>query len=501
MEILHHVLNGFQITFQPINLLYCFVGVFIGTLIGVLPGIGPSGTISILLPITFKISPVTSIILLAGIYYGAMYGGSTTSILVNVPGEAASVVTCLDGYQMARQGRAGPALGIAAFGSFIAGTFSVIVLMFLSYPLSKFALAFGPPEYAALIILGITLLTYLAQKSMVKALMTAVFGFLLSFIGIDTITGRARYTFGIPDLMDGVGILPIAMGLFGVAEVLENLYAPEERSVFKTKLGSLLPNRQDWKDCWKAVTRGSIIGFILGIIPGGSAVLASFVSYVVEKRFSKHPERFGHGAIEGVAGPESANNAAFGGGLVPLFGLGIPPSVVSALLFAALMIHGIQPGPFLIPEHPDVFWGLVASMYLGNIMLLIINLPLIGVWVQVLKVPQWLLFPLILLFCIIGAYAINNSFFDVGVMMFFGVLGYVMRRFEYEAAPLVLAFVLGPIFEKSLRQSLKLSGGSFSIFFTRPLSATLLVLAALLLVSYVFLRKQREVLDGGEKSV
>jgi len=444
---------------------------------------------------------VTSIILLAGIYYGAMYGGSTTSILVNVPGEAASVVTCLDGYQMARQGRAGPALGIAAFGSFIAGTFSVIVLMFLSYPLSKFALAFGPPEYAALIILGITLLTYLAQKSMVKALMTAVFGFLLSFIGIDTITGRARYTFGIPDLMDGVGILPIAMGLFGVAEVLENLYAPEERSVFKTKLGSLLPNRQDWKDCWKAVTRGSIIGFILGIIPGGSAVLASFVSYVVEKRFSKHPERFGHGAIEGVAGPESANNAAFGGGLVPLFGLGIPPSVVSALLFAALMIHGIQPGPFLIPEHPDVFWGLVASMYLGNIMLLIINLPLIGVWVQVLKVPQWLLFPLILLFCIIGAYAINNSFFDVGVMMFFGVLGYVMRRFEYEAAPLVLAFVLGPIFEKSLRQSLKLSGGSFSIFFTRPLSATLLVLAALLLVSYVFLRKQREVLDSGEKSV
>jgi len=444
---------------------------------------------------------VTSIILLAGIYYGAMYGGSTTSILVNVPGEAASVVTCLDGYQMARQGRAGPALGIAAFGSFIAGTFSVIVLMFLSYPLSKFALAFGPPEYAALIILGITLLTYLAQKSMVKALMIAVFGFLLSFIGIDTITGRARYTFGIPDLMDGVGILPIAMGLFGVAEVLENLYAPEERSVFKTKLGSLLPNRQDWKDCWKAVTRGSIIGFILGIIPGGSAVLASFVSYVAEKRFSKHPERFGHGAIEGVAGPESANNAAFGGGLVPLFGLGIPPSVVSALLFAALMIHGIQPGPFLIPEHPDVFWGLVASMYLGNIMLLIINLPLIGVWVQVLKVPQWLLFPLILLFCIIGAYAINNSFFDVGVMMFFGVLGYVMRRFEYEAAPLVLAFVLGPIFEKSLRQSLKLSGGSFSIFFTRPLSATLLVLAALLLVSYVFLRKQREVLDGGEKSV
>jgi putative tricarboxylic transport membrane protein len=501
MDFFSNILTGFQVTFQPANILYCFIGVFIGTLIGVLPGIGPSGTVSILLPATFAISPVASIILLAGIYYGAMYGGSTTSILVNVPGEAASVVTCLDGYQMARQGRAGPALGISAFGSFIAGTFSVIALMFLALPLSKFALAFGPPEYSSLIIMGIAILAYLAQKSILKALMTATFGFLLSFIGIDMITGKARYTFGIPDLMDGIGILPVVMGLFGVAVVLQNLDTPEERSIFKTRLGSLLPNRQDWKDSWKPITRGSFIGFIIGIIPGGSATLASFASYATEKRCAKHPERFGHGAIEGVAGPESANNSAFAGGMVPLFGLGIPTSIVAAMLFAALMIHGIQPGPFLVAEHPEVFWGLVASMYLGNIMLLIINLPLIGMWVQVLKVPQWLLFPLILLFCIIGAFAISNTLFDVGTMMVFGVLGYLMNKFGYEPAPLVLAFVLGPILEKSMRQSLKLSGGSFSIFFTRPISVALLALAGLVLLSYFFFRKQRQLLDEKEKMV
>jgi putative tricarboxylic transport membrane protein len=486
---------GFQTTFQPINLLYCFVGCLIGTLIGVLPGIGPTGAVSILLPVTFKISPVTSIILLAGIYYGAMYGGSTTSILVNVPGEAASVVTCLDGYQMARQGRAGPALGIAAFGSFIAGTFSVIALMFLSYPLSKFALVFGPPEYTALIVLGITILTYLAQKSMIKALMMAAFGFLLAFIGIDMLTGKARFTFGIPGLMDGVGILPIAMGLFGVTEVLESLDASGEVSMVKTKLGNLLPNRQDWKDSWKPITRGSLIGFLVGIIPGGNATLASFVSYATEKRCSKHPERFGHGMIEGVAGPESANNSAFAGGLVPLFALGIPTSVACALLFSALMIHGVQPGPFLIPEHPDIFWGLVASMYLGNIMLLIINLPLIGIWVQVLKIPARILLPLILFFCIVGAYADNNSFFDVGVMMVFGVLGYAMKKFDYEPAPLILAFVLAPILENSMRQSLKLSGGDFGIFFSRPVSVALLGLAGLVLLSSLFFKRQTGMAD------
>jgi putative tricarboxylic transport membrane protein len=495
MEYIDSIINGFQIAFQPVNFLYCFIGVFLGTLIGVLPGIGPSGTISMLLPLSFKISPVTSIIFLSGIYYGAMYGGSTTSILVNIPGEAASVVTCLDGYQMARQGRAGPALGISAFGSFIAGTFSVIGLMFLSYPLAKFALSFGPPEYFSLIILGITFLTYLAQKSMLKALMTAACGFLLSFVGIDPMTGKARYTFGIPVLLDGIDILPLVMGLFGVAEVFKNLDAPEEKIILKTKLRNLLPNRQDWRDSSGAITRGTLLGFLVGIIPGGSAPLASFASYAVEKRFSKHPEKFGHGAIEGVAGPESANNSAFGGGLVTLFSLGIPPTVVSALLFAALMIHGIQPGPLLIPEHPEVFWGLVASMYLGNIMLLFINIPLIGLWVQILRIPSRVLLPLILLFCIVGAYSIRNTFLDVGMMMLFGVLGYLMDKFEYEPAPLVLAFVLGPILERGLRQSLRLSGGSFWIFFSRPLSGILLALAGLLLISYFFLKKRREVLD------
>ncbi len=491
MEYFGNILVGFETCFQPINLLYCLIGVFLGTLIGVLPGIGPSGTISILLPVTFNVSPATSIIFLSGIYYGAMYGGSTTSILVNIPGEAASVVTCIDGYKMALQGRAGPALGIAAFGSFVAGTFSVIGLMFLCYPLSKFALAFGPPEYFALVILGMNLFIHLTQKSNVKAFTVTAFGFFLSFVGVDMITGRPRYTLGVPELMSGLSVLPIAMGLFGVAEVLQNLDKPEEIVIVKTDLQNLLPNRQDWKDSWGAIIRGSTIGFFLGIIPGGSSILASFVAYGIEKRCSRHPERFGHGAIEGVAAPESANNAAFGGGLVPLFSLGIPPNLVSALLFSALMIHGIQPGPFLIAEHPDVFWGLIASMYLGNILLLIINLPLIGVWVQVLKIPQKILTPLILLFCIVGAYSIDNSFFDVGIMMLFGVLGYLMNKFDYEAAPLVLAFILGPILERSLRQSLKLSQGSFLIFFTRPIAGAFLALAILIFLSYFFFKKKK----------
>jgi putative tricarboxylic transport membrane protein len=501
MDIFGNIVMGFQTTFQPINLFYCFVGCLIGTAIGVLPGIGPTGAVSILLPVTFKISPVTSVILLSGIYYGAMYGGSTTSILVNVPGEAASVVTCLDGYQMARQGRAGPALGIAAFGSFIAGTFSVIALMFLSYPLSTFALAFGPPEYTALIILGITILTYLAQKSMIKALMMAAVGFLLSFIGIDMLTGRPRYTFGVAGLMDGVGILPVAMGLFGVTEVLESFDGCEALSLVKTKLKNLLPNRQDWSESAMPIARGSLIGFLIGIIPGGNATLASFVSYATEKRCSRHPENFGRGAIEGVAGPESANNSAFAGGMVPLFALGIPTSVACALLFAALMMHGVQPGPFLIPEHPDIFWGLVASMYLGNIMLLVINLPLIGMWVQVLRIPAGILLPLILFFCIVGAYAGSNSFFDVGVMMVFGVLGYLMKRFDYEPAPMILAFVLGPILENSMRQSLKLSGGDFTIFVSRPVSLALLALAGLVLASNLFFKSGRDVLDAKEAKV
>ncbi len=497
MELINNILIGFQTTFQPVNLLFCFIGVFIGTLIGVLPGLGPSAAMSILFPVAFKISPVASIIMLAGIYSGTMYGGSTTSILVNIPGETASVVTCLDGYQMARQGRAGPALGMAAFASFIAGTIGVMALMFLSKPLAKLALAFGPPEYFALIIMGMTLVTYLTQKSLLKGTMMAVVGFLLAFVGMDMVTGKARYTFGIPELMDGIGILPVAMGLFGVAEVFSNWNVPEQRTVFKTAIRHLLPTRQDWQHSSGALARGSVLGFLIGIIPGGSAVLGSFTSYAIEKRCSKHPEKFGHGAIEGVAGPEAANNAAAIGGMVPLFSLGIPPTVAIAILYAALMIHGIQPGPFLITEHPDVFWGVVASLYLGNVMLLIINLPLIGLWVQMLKVPQRILLPLILLFCVVGAFSINNNFFDVWVMMFFGVVGYLMRKFSYEPAPLVLAFVLCPILEQSMRQALMISGGSFMIFITRPISLIFLGIAVLSLLSYFFLNKQRgKVLDG-----
>ncbi|MBI5439905.1 MAG: tripartite tricarboxylate transporter permease [Deltaproteobacteria bacterium] len=492
MEVFGHVFSGFAASLQPVNLLYCFAGVLLGTLVGVLPGIGPSGTISILLPLTFGISPVTSVIFLAGIYYGAMYGGSTTSILVNIPGETASVVTCLDGYQMARNGRAGAALGMSAFGSFLSGTGSIILLMFLSYPLAKFALRFGPPEYFCLIILGITFLTFLAQGSMAKALLVAGFGFLLSFVGMDEMTGQARYTFGVAGLLDGVGVLPLVMGLFGVAEVFKSLHEPEQRVLVKTDVRDLLPTRQDWKDSAKPIARGSLIGFLIGIIPGGSAPLASFASYALEKRCSPHPERFGNGTIEGVAGPESANNSAFTGGLVTLFSLGIPPTVVSALLFAALMIQGIQPGPLFIPEHPDVFWGLVASMYIGNVMLLFINIPLIGLWVKMLRIPARVMLPLVLLFCVIGTYSVRNSVLDVTVMMFFGVIGYLMEKFRYEPAPLVLAFVLGPLLEKGLRQSLKLSRGDFTIFFTRPLSVTLLLLAAALIASHFVFAKAKQ---------
>lgn len=489
MEFFDNILVGVHVGLQPINLAYCFLGVLTGTLIGVLPGIGPSGAIAILLPLTIGISPASSIILLAGIYYGSMYGGSTTSILVNVPGEAASVITCLDGFQMAKEGRAGPALGIAAFGSFFAGTFSLFGLMFLSTPLSMFALAFGPPEYSSMIILGMTLVIYLAQGSILNAMIMAAFGFLISFIGLDSFTGGERFTAGIPELVRGVDVIPVVIGLFGVSEVLLNLGVREEKNIIKSKLKNLFPNRVDWKDSWKAITRGSIIGFLLGLLPGGSTTLASFASYAMEKKLSKYPERFGRGAIEGVAGPESANNSAFGASLIPLLSLGIPPSVVAALLFSALMIQGIQPGPFLIVKHPDVFWGLVISMYLGNFMLLILNLPLIPLWVQVLKVPKTILFPFILLFCIVGAYGGNNSTFDVGIMMVFGILGYLMRKFRYEPAPLILGFILGPRLESAIRQSLALSEGSFSIFFSRPISITLLAVAALMIFSFVFSRK------------
>jgi putative tricarboxylic transport membrane protein len=482
LELLNYLYLGFSVALQPTNLFYCFIGVLIGTLVGVLPGLGPVAAMSLLLPATFHTSPVASIIMLSGIYYGAMYGGSTTSILVNIPGEAASVMTCLDGYQMARQGRAGPALGISAFGSFIAGTIGIIGMLLISIPLVNFALKFGPPEYFSLMVLGLMVLTFLTSTSMLRALMMASFGLIVGTIGLDNISGLARFTFNIPELLDGVGLVPVVMGLFGISEVLLNIELKIKREVFTTEVKGLLPTLDDWAKSIGPLLRGTVIGFFLGILPGGGAVIASFVSYAIEKRVSKHPEEFGKGAIEGVAAPEAANNSAAQGAFIPLLTLGIPSNVVMAMLLGALIIHGVTPGPLLLSQHPDLFWGVVSSMYVGNAMLLVLNLPLIGIWVQLLRVPYSILFPLIILFCLIGAYSINNSSTDVLIMLVFGVIGYLMKKLSLDAAPMVLAFVLGPMMETALRQSLIKSRGSFSIFFTRPISATCLIIAIILMV-------------------
>jgi len=483
VDLLAQIGAGFAVALQPANLMYCFIGVFIGTLIGVLPGIGPVGAMSLLFPVTFKSSPEAAIIMLAGIYYGAMYGGSTTSILVNIPGEAASVVTCLDGYQMARKGRAGPALGISAIGSFVGGTLSILGLMLLAPPLSQFAIQFGPPEYFSLMVLGLTILVYLAHGSMAKALLMAAVGVVLGLVGLDSINARPRLTFDRLELVDGIGLVPIVMGLFGIGEVLLNLEQALRRDVFQTRITGLLPTARDWVEARWPIVRGSLVGFLLGILPGGGAVISSFLSYALEKRLSRRPERFGQGAIEGVAAPEAANNAATGGAFIPLMTLGVPPNVIMALLLGAFMVHGVQPGPLLMTQNPGLFWGVIASMYIGNAMLLVLNLPLIGMWVQVLKVPYRILFPLILLFCLIGVYSVGNAVFDIHVMIAFGVVGYLMKKLDYEPAPLVLAFVLGPLLENNLRKSLILSQGGFSIFFTRPISAACLVLALALLLS------------------
>jgi putative tricarboxylic transport membrane protein len=483
MSIFDHIFFGFGVAFQPVNLLFCFSGVLIGTLVGVLPGLGPVAAISLLLPATFHAPPVGSIIMLSGIYYGAMYGGSTTSILVNIPGEAASVVTCFDGYQMARKGRAGPALGMAAFASFIAGTLGVVGLAFLAPPLAAIALKFGPPEYFSLMILGLTVLTFLAGGSMLKSLMMACAGVVIGNVGLDLITAQPRFTFGLNILLDGVGLVPLVMGLFGISEVLLNVEEKlSEREVFKTALKGLLPTLRDWKESIGPLFRGSILGFFLGILPGGGAVISSFVSYGVEKRLSKHPEEFGKGAIAGVAGPESANNSATAGAFIPLLTLGLPSNAVMAILLGALMIYNMPPGPKLISSHPQLFWGVISSMYIGNAMLLILNLPLIGLWVKILKIPYPILFPLILLFCLIGAYSLNNNPEEIGLMLFFGLLGYLMKKFKYDGAPLVLAMVLGPLMDQSLRQSLLMSSGSGMIFFTRPICLIIFVIIALILL-------------------
>jgi putative tricarboxylic transport membrane protein len=490
MEALHHLATGLGTALEPANLFYCFLGVLCGTLVGVLPGIGPPGAIALLLPVTFHVPTVSTIIMLCGIMYGAMYGGSTTSILVNIPGEAASVITCLDGYQMARNGRAGPALGIAAFGSFIAGTGSLFGLVFMAPMLADYCLRFGPPEYFGLMIFGLTALLYLAQGSMGKALMMMLLGLMLSSVGLDPVLGDPRFTYGVLALRDGLGLVQIVIGLFGVSEILVTLESGVRRTIFETEIKGILPTRRDWRDSIFPISRATVLGFFLGIIPGMSVVIPTFISYSLEKKISRHPEKFGTGIIEGVAAPEAANNAASSGAMIPLLSLGIPVGAASALVLGAMMIHGVLPGPMLIKQSPQVFWGVIGSMYIGNLMLLLLNLPLIGLWVRTLKTPYPILFTLILLFCLIGSYTTANSTSDMLIMLIFGFVGYLLKKFEYEMAPLVMGLVLGPLVEKMFRTSMIMSHGSFGIFFQRPISAVLLILAFLTLTSPLFLKKK-----------
>jgi putative tricarboxylic transport membrane protein len=501
MGLIENVLYGFGVAFTPINLFLCFMGAVAGTLVGVLPGLGPVGAMSMLLPVTFVISPTGALIMLAGIYYGAQYGGSITSILLNVPGEATTIVTCLDGNAMAKKGRAGPALGISAFGSFIAGTLAICGTILFAFPLTSFALKFGPPEYFGLICMGLVILTYLSRASMLKSLLMAVLGIFVSTIGMDSMTGVSRFSFGSISLREGVGLVPIAMGMFGLGEILTNLEQEGKQEVLKAKLTHLFPNLQDWRDSAWPILRGTILGFFLGILPGGGALVSSFASYAVEKKLSKYPEKFGTGVIEGVAGPESANNSGAQASFIPLLTLGIPTNIVTAILLGALLIHGITPGPLLMKEKPDLFWGVITSMYIGNIMLLVLNLPLIPLWVKILRVPKYILFPLILLFCLIGVYTVNNNVFDIFLMIFFGIVGYVVKRLDFEPAPFILAVVLGPIFEENLRQSLIFSRGDFSIFFTRPIALGFMIVTILLIVFPFIphLKRKKMVLAGGEE--
>jgi putative tricarboxylic transport membrane protein len=479
----------------PMNVVFCLTGALVGTLIGVLPGVGSVATIAMLLPITFGLPPVGALIMLAGIYYGAQYGGSTTSILVNIPGEATSVVTTLDGHQMARQGRAGPALAIAAIGSFVAGCVSTVLVAALGAPLTAMALKFGPAEYFSLMVLGLIFAVVLAKGSLIKAIGMILAGLLMSMVGSDLESGVGRMTFGIPELADGIGFVVVAMGVFGFAEIIRNLEATtESRDIVHTKITGLMPTRADLKAAAPAIGRGTVIGSIIGILPGAGAVIASFAAYTVEKRVSKHPERFGRGAIEGVAGPESANNAAAQTSFIPLLTLGIPPNAVMALMVGAMTIHGIVPGPQVMTKQPDLFWGMIASMWVGNLMLVVINLPLVGVWVWLLRVPYRLLYPSILVFCAIGIFSINNSPFDVLLAAAFGMVGYWLIKHDFEPAPMLLGFVLGPLMEENLRRAMLIARGDVSVFFTRPISAVLLGIAGLLLVlaALPMVRKRRE---------
>jgi len=482
LDTLQNLYLGFTVALSPAVFLYAVIGCIIGTLVGVLPGVGPLAGISLLLPASFGMDATSAIVLLAGIYYGAMYGGSTTSILMRIPGEAASVMTCIDGYEMTRRGRAGPALAIAAVGSYIAGTVSVVALMLLAPPLANFALRFGPPEYCALLLLGLLALAYMSGGSILKALAMAALGLLLGMIGIDPMTGFFRFAYGVVELGDGIGVVPVAVGLFGLSEILLTAGDQAPAKVKKPRLADLLPSRQEWRDSAWPIGRGTVLGFLIGIVPGSAHIISSFVSYAVERRVSKHPERFGHGAIEGVAGPESANNSATSGAFVPMLALGVPSGPIPAVMLAALMVHGVSPGPLLIQQQPKLFWGFIASMYVGNVVLLILNLPLVGLFVNILRVPYPFLYPAILIFCVLGVYAVNGSVVDVWIMIAMGALGYILRKLDFETAPIVLGVVLAPMLEMSFRQSLAMSAGDYTIFFTRPIAAAMLAAGACLLL-------------------
>ena len=481
MGTIESLLLGFSVALQPDVLWYAFLGCLVGTVVGVLPGIGPLSGISILLPATFGLDTTKSVVMLAGIYYGSQYGGSTTSILMRIPGEASSVMTCIDGYAMAQKGRAGAALCIAAVGSWVAGTFGVVMLTLIAPPLAAFALRFGPPEYCALLVLGLIFLAYMSSTSLPRTLVMACLGLLLGTIGIDSMTGHFRYSFDIAELGDGIGIVPVAVGLFGLGEILATPSANVVRDVIAPRLRELLPTLGEWRESAMPIARGSILGFLIGLTPGSAHIISSFLSYGVERRLAKHPEEFGKGAVAGVAGPESANNAASTGAFVPMLALGLPTGPITAVLLAALMIHGVPPGPTLVNEHPDVFWGFVASMYVGNLMLLALNLPLVGIFVNVLRIPYAYLYPLVIMFCIIGVYEVNHSIVDVWIMLIMGVLGYLLRKFGLDPAPLVLGLVISPTLEMSLRQSLIMSNGNWTIFFQRSIALALLGLCFILL--------------------
>src|SRR5258707_2654682 len=481
-DLLANLWMGFQVAANPYNVLFCLLGALVGTVVGVVPGIGTVATIAMLLPITFGLPPVGALIMLAGIYYGAQYGGSTTSILVNIPGEATSVITCLDGHQMARQGRAGPALSIAAIGSFFAGCVATVLVAALGAPLTSLALLFGPAEYFSLMCLGLIFAVVLAKGSVLKALTMILTGLLLSMIGSDLETGAERMTWGVPELSDGIGFVVVGMGMFGFGEILRNLENPGSREIVKATVTGLMPTLTDLKAPARAIGRGTVIGSLLGILPGGGAIIASFAAYTLEKRVSKNPSRFGRGAIEGVAAPESANNAAAQTSFIPLLTLGIPPNPVMALMVGAMTIHGIVPGPQVMTKQPELFWGMIASMWIGNLMLVVINLPMVGLWVSLLRGPYRLLYPSIIVFCCIGIYSLNNAPFDVSATAIYAVIGYFLVKHDFEPAPMILGFVLGPLMEENLRRAMLIARGDASVFVTRPISATLLAIATFMLV-------------------